>query len=76
MSSSSAFHFMARNHLRGHNMPSPRFDVGQAKVHRLPVTDGLAINALLLHEGAPIPDRIVLPDWSTPTDSEDSASVS
>jgi hypothetical protein len=75
MISRSALLYMNRKGLRRHIVPSPGFDPSKAKVHRLPL-DGDPAQAepsqeeWLLHEGDPVPDRVNLPDWSTPHSSE------
>ena len=76
MPSRSALAFMARNSMRAHIVPSPGYEPELALVHRVPIGDGRqSVSRLLAYEGDPVPDRVVLPDWSVSPDSEDSGSV-
>jgi hypothetical protein len=70
MPSRSPFAYERRKQLRSLHWPSPTFAPGQLLVHQYPDPTGKPIAELVVGEGAPPPDRVMLNDWSPPPQEE------
>lgn len=72
MASRSPYPFMRRKQMRSLGWPGSEFSPGALLVNQYPAPAGKSLSSLILGEGAPPADRVVLPDWNPPSSSTES----
>lgn len=71
MASRSPQHYMRRKRMRSLGWPGPDFSPGHMLVNQYPDPSGKSLTALIAGEGNPPADRVIVNDWSPPTENGD-----
>jgi|APGre2960657423_1045063.scaffolds.fasta_scaffold28857_3 hypothetical protein len=70
MPSRSAIAYLTRKLKRPPGGLLPSFSTKQLLIHQYPDPTGKPLSELIIGEGAPAPDRVVLASWSPPNTEE------
>jgi len=70
MPSRSAYAYQTRQQMRPPGGLLPSFSTKQLLIHQYPDPTGKPLSELVIGEGAPSPDRVVLANWSPPNTEE------
>ncbi len=70
MPSRSAYAYQIRKRMRPLGGLSPSFSTKQLLIHQYPDPTGKPLSELIIGEGTPPPDRVVLSSWSPPNPEE------